>query len=365
MDTTMKQTAERLAKEEREHLASKSNAEFKSLLKNEQIHIDQQYFHPKLQYIMESDGSTVMFEALEKDPANWESHDGLKLIREGVDIDWTSRAIDVSQHVHTEKTAIPGRNGLIDVSISRPLRSVRRSLPIILYFHGGGYLIGSAKALQPHAELLSYLCEAVVVNVDYRLAPEHKFPAQFEDAFDVYDWCLENGAKLEGDTTRICASGDSAGGTLSLNVARRQILSDGPPLNGLLLYYPMTDTSREYASYELFGEGFGLDNNFADTFVRLVYRTREDEAHEYLRPISWDRLGELPPTILATAGFDIIRDQGQILASKIREGGGEVWTRNYASLNHSFIKNAGVVDDAEDACYSTAAMLKRILDRFE
>ncbi|MCG8443449.1 MAG: alpha/beta hydrolase, partial [Caulobacterales bacterium] len=355
-----------LAESERQLLTSRTNDYFASKLRDAPAEVDGQFLHPKLQYLMQADSSTARFEALEKKPENWETSEGLRLIRNGVDVDWTARAIDVSEHVRVDEHVVVSPQGrAIPVIVTSPHRASRCSLPLVLYFHGGGFLIGSARALQPHAELLSHLCEAVVVNVDYRLAPEAKFPAAFEDAFAVYDWCAANGSRWGADPSRIAASGDSAGGCLSLNIAMRQIERGSDPLTALLLYYPMADTSTEYDSFRLFGDGFGLDQAFADTFVRLVYRTPEDEKHPYLRPVTWSGLGGLPPTIIATAGFDIIRDQGVRLAQEMKKAGAEVHYRNYASLNHSFIKNAGVVDDAQDACFSTAAMLKLILDRGE
>lgn len=355
-----------IAKAERDFLSTTSNAQIAALLENEAIHIDGQYFHPKLQYLMEPNRSTGIFEAWEKKAENWENDAGLRLIREGVNIDWRARAIDVSAHVSVEKITIPGGDSnILECFVSRPRRSSRRTLPILLYFHGGGFLIGSAMALQPHAELLSYICEAIVVNVSYRLAPKHKFPAAFLDAYSAYDWCRINAEKLGGDPDRIAAAGDSAGGCLSLNVAREAFEQKKTPLSALLLYYPMVDTRTDYKSFELFGEGFGLDNNFADTFIRMVYSDPEDADHKYLRPISWTNLDDLPPTIIATAGFDIIRDQGQKMAALISNAKGEIHVRNCPSLNHSFIKNAGVIDDAADACFSTAVLLKEIFDRQE
>lgn len=349
---------------ERKLLAENSNEYFEARLRAARVLLDGQYLHPKLQYLMETGGSTTRFEAMEKRRENWDSPEGRRLTREGLEIDWTGRALDVSAHVIVERGSAPGRDGnAIDLLITRPRHTSRSKLPVILYFHGGGFLVGSAKALQPHAELLSYICDALVVNVEYRLAPEHKFPAAFHDGFDAYAWCVQNAASLGADPGRIAAAGDSAGGTISLAIARELAGKGDGALTALLLYYPMTDTSTDYGSYKTFGEGFGLDCNFADTFFRLVCTDKASIEHPFLRPVSWGDLSSLPPAVVAVAGFDILRDQGMRLARGIKDAGGEVFLRKYRSLNHSFIKNSGVIDDAMDACVSTAFLLRRILDR--
>ena len=346
-----------LLREERAFFAQ-PNGFFAARLKNPPVVIDGQTLHPKIQYLFEHACSTTEFEDFEKSHAHWASEEGRAIIRRGVDLDWTARATAVDRAVHVDRRALPGPDGArLDVIVSRPAAADGEELPIILYFHGGGFLIGSAEAVQPHAAFLAIHCRAVVVNVDYRLAPEHRFPAAYDDAHAAFGWVRDNAASLGGDPARIAVAGDSAGGAMALGICYRQHQDGGGQPAAVLLYYPMTDTSSDYRSYELFKDGFGLDGHFAAMFYKLVFDDVADYDHPLCRPVAWPDYGFLPPTIVATAGFDIVRDQGLKLAERLERAGRPVIGLHYPSLNHSFIKQAGVIDDADKACRETADLL--------
>lgn len=219
--------------------------------------------------------------------------------------------------------------GELPVRIYEP-RS-ERERPGIVYFHGGGHVIGD---LETHDGLCRRFChelEAVVVAVDYRLAPEAPFPAAVEDCVAATRWMLESASSLGVSPERIALVGDSAGGNLAAVVSQEVV---GHAFQ--LLIYPATDFRKRTRSKALFAEGFGLDKSTMNWFYE-TYTNGASRDLPRVSPAAGPNIGKSPPTHIATAGFDVLRDEGRAYASLLEERGVRCTVENHSSLSHGFI----------------------------
>jgi acetyl esterase len=203
--------------------------------------------------------------------------------------------------------------------------------PCVIYFHGGGYTIGD---LNTHDGLCRRFCrdlEATVVAVDYRLAPEHPFPAGVDDAVAVTRWVMESASELGIDAERVALAGDSAGGNFAAVVSQ-----EVPGIKFQLLIYPGTDARSKLPSKTIFAEHFGLDKSTIDWFFDH-YSQGADRGEPRLSPAASEKLSESPPTHLAVAGFDVLRDEGLSFGKLLQEAGVSCTIETHASLCHGFI----------------------------
>lgn len=247
--------------------------------------------------------------------------------------------------VAREDGRIEGRQGPVAVRIYRPGGP---GLPVLVYYHGGGWVLGS---IQTHDGLCGQLAadaRCIVVSVDYRMAPEHAFPAAVEDALDAFRWARDQARELGGDPARVAVGGDSAGGNLAA-VVSQQCLARGEPGPFLqLLLYPATDLSRESPSYASYGEGFYLTRLRMEWFKDLYLRV-EERSDPRASPLLGRELAGLPPACVATAGFDPLRDEGRAYAEALEAAGVDVVYRNYDGVLHGFASMAGRIPAARDA----------------
>ena len=321
------------------------------------IVVDGQRLDPKFQYLLEQMGDSGRAERalrlLFATPA------GRRYVRAMVDRQWTLFTKITAPMRRAQDRFIDGRGGPIHVRIYWPQVDSPEPLPILVYAHGGGYLFASVAALDRAVRLMANEARAVVISVDFRLAPEHPYPAASDDGEDVFLWAREHAVTLGGDPQRVGVGGDSAGGHVALNVAQRQLLKGEPPPAMLLLYYPAVGLPHADRSFELFGKGFGLDASFFDYLLAQVFpgkRLGVDQPDDLMAPLQARSLEGLPPAIVATAGFDILRDSGRAFAERLRAQGVPVIYRNYPSLVHSFLQFSGVIEDADRAATETARM---------
>lgn len=348
-----------LTAEERQRLEAAQRPEswFISNLKSPREQVDGDLLNPKLQYVLENlsrPASTP--EAEEKARAAFATVEGRKAARAGVDRSWTLNAKITAPMAAVEDRRIPGRGGDIAVRIYTPKVEQQGPLPVLVYFHGGGYIFGSIAAVDRQVRLIANEAEAIVVSVDYRLAPEHPYPAPQDDAEDAYTWVRENAASFGADAVRIGVGGDSAGGQLATVVSYRQLRANkrGPLYQ--LLYYPAVHTRQEDRSYELFGKGYGLDRSFVDLVVPMAFPDPSVREGDDAIPFNAASLAGMPATILATAGYDPLRSSGRALARKLERDGVSVIYLNFGSLTHSFLNWSGVIDDADRAATLTARL---------
>lgn len=234
------------------------------------------------------------------------------------------------------------------------------STPVVLYFHGGGWVLGN---IETHDTLCRRLAEAsglIVVSVDYRRAPEHPYPAALEDCLDAASFVTEHSEDLGFDATRLIVAGDSAGGNLAAAVAlaTRNEVSAGEesPIIGQLLLYPALNTDYESQSYQEFSEGFGLTRHIMRWFWGQYLGSRTPDAHSV--PALAESLKGLPPTHIVTAEFDILRDEAEMFADRLKAAGVLVTHKRYDGMLHAFMHFTGAIEVGREAVTEAAEVLR-------
>jgi acetyl esterase len=255
---------------------------------------------------------------------------------------------------------IAGPGGRLRVRIYRPAASVARLLPAVLYFHGGGWVIGSLEAYDLPCRFFCARSGCAVVAVDYRLAPEHKFPAGVDDAVASFRWLAGNAEDLGIDPDRIVVAGDSAGGTLAAVVAQ-QVRGEArvPCLQWLI--YPATDLAADTPSHASCGDGFLLTRADMEWFRGLYLNDPAEAADPRVSPVRAAELAGLPPALIFTAGFDPLRDEGQAYADKLAAAGVKTVHREFDSLIHGFVGMRGALQAAARAMDDMVAGLRHEL----
>ncbi len=256
-----------------------------------------------------------------------------------------------------EERPIPGPGGDIRLRLYWPKAAA--PLPAILYYHGGGHVIGS---LDTHDLVARNLCagtEALVASVDYRMGPEHKFPAAVDDAFAALEWVRANAASLGADPGRIGVHGDSAGGNLAAVVAL--LARDAAiPLKLQSLVYPVADYTLSGISYEKYAQGYGILTRAAMVWFRDHYLRSAADAEDWrASPIRASNLAGTAPAIVVAAECDVLRDDGEGYAEALRRAGVPVEYREYPGMIHAFFGMVPVVDDAMNAQRQVWAAFKR------
>jgi acetyl esterase len=256
-----------------------------------------------------------------------------------------------------ENRGVPGPQGDIPVRIYTP--AGRAPFPLLVYFHGGGWVIGSIESHDGICRQLANAAGCVVVSVDYRLAPEHPFPAAAEDAYAATRWVAANAASLGGDPRHLAVGGDSAGGNLSAVVALMARDRGGPPLVFQLLVYPVTDDpSAGHASYRENAEGYFLTSDVMHWFWNHYCGSGADPSDAYLCPLRARDVGRLPPAFVITAEFDPLRDEGEKYAARLGEAGVRVELKRYPGMIHGFFGMGAFLTQAREATKDTAAALR-------
>lgn len=229
-------------------------------------------------------------------------------------------------------------------------------LPGLVYLHGGGFILGSAEMFGGDAERIAAEVGAVVVSVDYRLAPEHPFPAANDDSVTAYGWVVEHLSELGAQPDRLAVGGDSAGANLATGVAI-EAARRGWPLAFQLLVYPVTDQGAQTRSRELFSEGFYLTRRFMDRGAR-DYLGDSDLSDPRCSPLHADLPGGLAPAAVITAGFDPLRDEGEAYAQKLADAGVDVRLERFPDLIHGFFNMIGLGRRCREANTQVAGMLR-------
>jgi acetyl esterase len=247
-----------------------------------------------------------------------------------------------------------------------PLRSYRPAvdgdLPVLMYFHGGGFVIGTLEVADAPCRQLANASGAIVVSVDYRMAPEHKSPAAAEDCYAATTWAAANAASLGGDGSRLGVSGDSAGGNLSAVVSLMARDRGGPAIKSQLLIYPAVDLAESdaYPSRVENGEGYLLTSRAMGWFLEQYLDKPSDAESIYNSPIKADLTG-LPPAAVITAGFDPLRDEGNAYAAALQAAGVKVLHLENPSMIHGFLWMNGVVSHTAGVFDKLGAFTKETL----
>ncbi len=259
-----------------------------------------------------------------------------------------------------EDMTIPGPAGDIGARRYIPADAPAAPMPALIFIHGGGFMIGDLDSHDSVCRQLANSAACQVIAIDYRLAPEHPFPAAADDAIAAANWICDNAASLDIDPARIAVGGDSAGGNLSA-VVSNELGRDR--LKFQLLIYPATDRTTETESMSVLKKaGVTLDEKILDYFNKNYFGDVEaDPADPRISPAKSDRLASAPPAHVVTAEYDPLRDEGRAYAELLEAAGVRVSYKCYDGLMHNFIQQTAVVKSARQAVEDMAAMLKAAL----
>ena len=254
---------------------------------------------------------------------------------------------------------VPGPAGELPLRLYRP--AGERPLPALLYFFGGGWVLGTIDTADGVSRSLANSSGALVAVVGYRLAPEHRFPAAVDDCYATLRWVAEHAGEIGADPARLAVGGDSAGGNLAAAVALRA-RADGPPLVGQLLVYPNTDQLADDESMRAADDPF-LFNRHSVAWYRQHYLADPgDAANALASPLRAENLAGLPPALVITAEYDPLRDQGEAYARRLAEDGVQVELSRYPGMAHGFFTMAGTVDASRAAIAQAASCLRAWFD---
>jgi acetyl esterase len=258
-----------------------------------------------------------------------------------------------------ENRTIPGPDGPVPVRIYRPQEQPAAPMPALVYFHGGGWVICDLDSHDPTCRAITNGVGCVVVSVDYRLAPEDKFPAAAEDAYAATLWVAGNATDLGVDATRIAVGGDSAGGNLTAAVALMARDRQAPEVMFQLMIYPVTDiASMDTRSYRENGEGYFLTTAAMEWYRRQYLADLSEASHPYASPLRAADLAGLPPALVITAELDPLRDEGEAYGSRLREAGVPATISRYDGVFHGFFALGTLLDAAEQANEEAYAALR-------
>ncbi|MGV0627072.1 alpha/beta hydrolase [Mycolicibacter minnesotensis] len=267
--------------------------------------------------------------------------------------------------VRAREVAVPGPAGAIGARHYRPAGdSGGAARPLLVFYHGGGFALGDLDTHDAVCRLICRDADVAVLSIDYRRAPEHPAPAAVDDAFAAFRWACEHVAELGAAPGRVAVGGDSAGGNLAAAVALLTRDDGGPVPILQWLIYPVTDATAATRSRTLFGEGFLLTKADLDWFTdQYVGRSQLDPADPRVSPLRAPDLSGLPPALVAIAGFDPLRDEGELFAAALREAGGIVDLRRMGSLTHGFINLFGLGGASATATAELISALRAHLSR--
>ena len=254
---------------------------------------------------------------------------------------------------------LPGPGSELPIRIYQPREGKPgEQLPVLVWFHGGGFVIGDLDTHDSACRMLANQADCLVVAVDYRLAPEFKFPAAVEDSMAALRWVALHARELGGDPGRIAVGGDSAGGNLAAVCALLARNEGHPRLAFQLLIYPCTAPEPETPSHRKFAEGYILTRNAITWFYKQYVRSAKDFQDFRFAPLVADDLANLPPALVLVAGFDPLRDEGVDYAKRMIEAGNRVTLANYEGMVHGFYLMGAAVDAAKRAIAQSAQALR-------
>ena len=260
----------------------------------------------------------------------------------------------------TEEHAVPADHGDIAVRLYRPHRRRRAPSPVVVFFHGGGWVIGSIATHDALCTSLAARSGAVVASVEYRLSPEAPFPLPLDDCLAATRWVAANAAELGVDQDRLAVAGDSAGGNLAAAVALRARDEGGPAIAFQLLVYPVTDHSFSQASHRENAEGYSLTTD-AMRWFSAHYLGDAPATDPLAAPLHAADLAGLPPALVVTAEYDPLRDEGEAYGERLRAAGVPTEVQRHDGMIHGFVSMFGLLDGGARALDGCAAALRRAL----
>jgi acetyl esterase len=253
-----------------------------------------------------------------------------------------------------EDITVPGPGGRIPVRVYTPIGDISN---LLMYFHGGGWVLGNLDLVDLPCRLLANRTGRVVVSVDYRLAPEYKFPAAVEDCYAATKWVAENADQFRGEEKSVSVCGDSAGGNLAAVVSLMARDRGVPTIGDQILIYPVTDLSD--SNYKSFPDELspGLTRSDMQWFINHYITKTDDATNPYASPIVTSDLGDLPPALVITAEYDILLKQCNSYSDRLRSAGVPTTSRNYEGAIHGFFTLPDAFDAGRDAVGKIAEAL--------
>lgn len=262
----------------------------------------------------------------------------------------------------TENIVVPGAAGGIPIRVYSPVAAGGDPMPALVYFHGGGFVIGNIESHDGLCRLMASEGGFRVISVDYRLAPEHKYPAAIDDSFAALSWVVANAAEIGVDANRIAVGGDSAGGALAAEVAQLAKAKGGFSLAAQMLLFPVTQIGEETSSLREFAVGYFLEKETLDWFYASYLPTGADRNDPKISPLRAKDLSGQPPAFIMLGGFDPLHDEGMQYADKLRAAGVKVTVADHSDMVHCFVYLQAVLPQAHEALAAAskavAAMLK-------
>jgi acetyl esterase len=255
-----------------------------------------------------------------------------------------------------EDRVVAGPAGAIPVRIYTPAGNGLR--PVLMYFHGGGWVLGNIEGSDALCRALTNASGCIVVSVEYRLAPEHPFPAAVEDSYCATVWAAGHAEGFGGDPSRIAVSGDSAGGNLAAVIAQIARDCGRPEISFQLLVYPVTDAACDTPSYSENADGFFLTKDAMRWFWNHYAQNEADRRNPLASPLRATDFSRLPPALVITAEFDPLRDEGELYAGQMRAAGVPVQLTRYDGMIHGFFAMGGMIDQGKKAVQQAGAAIR-------
>ena len=260
-----------------------------------------------------------------------------------------------------EDKAIPGPETQIPIRIYTP--SGQGPFPVLVWFHGGGWVVGDLESADATARFLTAGSNSVVVSVDYRLAPETKFPGPLYDCYAATQWVHDNSTLLNINANKIAVGGDSAGGNLAAAISLMSRDNNGPSIAFQLLIYPVTERNFQTKSYTDNADGYQLSKDGMIWYWDHYISTESDADNPYAAPMKASDLSGLPPALVITAEYDPLRDEGEAYANRLREYGVKTEYTLYNGMIHGFFGMAAVVDKGKQAIDQSCCMLRDVFSQ--
>ncbi|MFC1480245.1 alpha/beta hydrolase [Candidatus Omnitrophota bacterium] len=259
-----------------------------------------------------------------------------------------------------ENLKIPGPAGDLPIRVYIP--SDKKNVPVIVYYHGGGWSRGNLNTAENICTMLAHETDFVVISVDYRLAPEHPYPAGIDDSYAALKWISENAQKFGGDNQRLVVAGDSAGGTMAAVMALRARNENGPRIGFQVLICPATNL-RDFntTSYQTCSEGYMLSKKWMEHYRDLYVPEKATWSDPYVSPLLESDLRDLPPAVILIAEFDILHDEAETYGERLKNSGVPVVLSRYPGMIHDFLLLLPRIKASEKAFDDISSILKERL----